>query len=580
MRVYVRCHCGEVLAIDPDRDRGQALCPKCGRHCAGALPSDGTSPPQSRLYWTPPVWALVCLLVLCAALLWALAAPGEGSGGQGDGNGSSIAGNDPYAGRRVRGVGDGSEGEGSGGGTGGAGLGTADAGEGAGSGTDTGAADAGEGSGDEAAPDTADAEDDSDSVPEAETVEAEEESDGDTGEDGGEGDEEAAATPPPPVHPPMDLTTIAGLEEEDPPPEPEVEETPPVATGNRTGSSGAAGAGAPYEKRGDQSYARKMGATVESEKAVDLGLAWLARVQCDDGHWCEGASDTMSAERRALASNGGNDAGYTGLAVLAFLGAGHTHKSKGPYSENVRKALEWLLRLQKKDGSCMSSGNFYEQGIAATALCEAYGMTKDPALKNPRRWAIFFILKTMPPHGGFGYSGEGDDVHVTSFQVMAMKSARLAGLKLAPAFSLRLIGYYDRALGSDFTTGYGSGRGGGRPTSARTALGLFCRLFLDCGQKDQKVQKIAELLDRVGPQIGDVFQTYYGTYSMFQMGGDYWKTWNEKFRDPTIDLQIKEGTDRGAWRGGASRMTCRMVVETALRIMSLEVYYRYLPINK
>ena len=572
MKVYVRCLCGNIVTTDPDHDQGQASCAKCGLRCVGPQSSDGDSPPRSRLHLTPPAWALVCLLALCAALLWAMATPGGG------GDGTDTLGDDPYAGRRIRGVGDGDDGEGSGGGADGAGAGAVDTGEGSDSGPDT---------------ETVEAGDDSDSGPDTEAVDAEEGLDDATGAD--EGDEEAQAAPPPVVVP-VDVTTISRLEERDTPVEPEVEEpdveeadaspapaaeeerTPFVATGGREGSSGAGGAGKPYAKRGDQSYARKMGATEESEEAVDLGLAWLARVQCDDGHWCREASDSMLPADRASPSMGGNDAGYTGLAVLAFLGAGHTHKGKGPYSENVRKALEWLLRLQKRDGSCMSSGNYYEQGIAATALCEAYGMTKDPSLRRPAQGAVHFILQTKGKQVGFGYRGQGDDVHVTSFQVMAIKSAKLAGLRVGSGVFEKLRDYYDRALGPDYTTGYTSGSGGGSPRSARTALGLFCRLFLDCGRKDLKVQKIADLLDGVGPQVRNVFQTYYGTYGMFQMGGDYWTVWNEKFRDATIALQIREGIDHGAWPRGSH---CKgMVDTTALRIMSLEVYYRYLPVNK
>ena len=511
MRVYVRCHCGDILTVDPQQDGGQALCPKCGRRCAAPPSAETSANGQSRLHWTPPAWAFVCLLALCAALMWAMATPGQGSGDHGDGDGAGLSGNDPYEGRRIRGVGDGDEGEGSGGGEGGVGMGVAEAGEG---------------------------------------------SDGQAEEDEGGGGEDEGPAPPRP--PPVDLTRIPDIEDEDGPL--------------------LAGAGAAYQKRGNQSYARKMGATKESEAAVDRGLAWLARVQCDDGHWCERASDGMPPAQRALASGRGNSAGYTGLATLAFLGAGKTHKDKGPHRENVQKALDWLVKLQKPNGACMSSGNFYEQGIATTALCEAYGMTKDPALKEPAQKAVDFILDNMTKQAGFGYGGPGDDTHVTSFQVMAIKSAKLAGLQVGAGPFERLRDYYDRALRPDYTTGYRST--GGHVTEARTALGLFCRLFLDLGRKELKVQKIAELLDRRGPLLNDVFQTYYGTYGMFQMGDDYWTKWNKRFRDPTVKLQIAQGTDHGAWQDGVGRVSCPMVLATALRIMSLEVYYRFLPVNK
>ena len=44
------------------------------------------------------------------------------------------------------------------------------------------------------------------------------------------------------------------------------------------------------------------------------------------------------------------DAAVTGLALLAFLGSGHTHLD-GPYHEDVRRALEYLMRTQAPDGN-------------------------------------------------------------------------------------------------------------------------------------------------------------------------------------------------------------------------------------
>ena len=40
----------------------------------------------------------------------------------------------------------------------------------------------------------------------------------------------------------------------------------------------------------------------------------------------------------------------TGLALLAFLASGHTHLD-GPYRDDVRRGLEYLMRTQAADGN-------------------------------------------------------------------------------------------------------------------------------------------------------------------------------------------------------------------------------------
>ena len=323
-------------------------------------------------------------------------------------------------------------------------------------------------------------------------------------------------------------------------------------------------------KSGKGSYAGRMGASGQSEDAVEMGLRWLAKVQKPDGHWSRDGDDEKNY----------HPVGVTGLATMAFLGAGYTHKGKSAYAETVRKALEWLISRQ--DDSGKFSSNFYEQGIAATAISEAYGMTRDHSfLRKPSRNALKFIISKMGPIGGYGYSGPGDDVHVTSFQVMAVKSGKLARLAVPKEVFPKLRAYYDRALCDNGGTRYsaaGRRRHLRKVTPARTALGLFCRIFLDVGKKNCNVKKVANLLDRTGPKLPDIFQTYYGTYGMFQMGGKYWKDWNGKFRDPLIALQVKEGDLAGSWP--CKKNFSSRVIATSIRIMSLEVYYRYLPVNR
>ena len=50
--------------------------------------------------------------------------------------------------------------------------------------------------------------------------------------------------------------------------------------------------------------------------------------------------------------------------------------------------MDWLIAQQKEDGDLRGGGRMYCHGIAAIALCEAYGVSQDPALKEPAKKTI------------------------------------------------------------------------------------------------------------------------------------------------------------------------------------------------
>ena len=123
------------------------------------------------------------------------------------------------------------------------------------------------------------------------------------------------------------------------------------------------------------------GGTKQTQRAVAGALHWLMRHQAYDGSWsfdkynaqCKDASCTGRGAAHA-------DAGATGMALLCYLGAGQTHKTKGPYRRNIEQGLVWLVRHQGQDGNlaqnCVSP--MYSHGIAAMALCEALGTERRP----------------------------------------------------------------------------------------------------------------------------------------------------------------------------------------------------------
>ena len=333
------------------------------------------------------------------------------------------------------------------------------------------------------------------------------------------------------------------------------------------------------------------GTTRHAESAVMAGLIWLAKAQEKDGSW--------SCKR--WEGGGDHDVGMTGLALLAFLGAGFTH-TKGRFKTTVAKGLAWLKANQKPNGS-FPWKTFYEQGIATMAVCEAYGLTQSPPVGRMAQKAIDYIVQVQPEHGGFRYRGavpknEGD-MSVTGWQIMAIKSAICAELRVPQEAVERsrifLKNTYRDYGGSSYLVGH---KGTGMAVSA---IGMLCRQFLG-GDYEAEIRAAADFLrqrelkgnKRIGPGtgkdhlVGDLYYTYYSVLAMFQMGGEYWNEWNQRFRDPLVKCQVHQMFDnrgrfiRGSWdpknhqwgrRGGR-------VYATAMAILSLEVYYRFLPVYR
>ena len=74
---------------------------------------------------------------------------------------------------------------------------------------------------------------------------------------------------------------------------------------------------------------------------------------------------------------------------------------------------------------------------------------------------------------------------------------------------------------------------------------------------------------------------YYATLLMFQKGGEHWKKWNAAMQPYLLSKQRK-GDPRqmgGSWdiEGRNPIRVGGRVLSTSLCVLSLEIYYRYLP---
>jgi len=315
-----------------------------------------------------------------------------------------------------------------------------------------------------------------------------------------------------------------------------------------------------------------------AEDAVMRGLRWLKLNQNPDGSW--------SANKPAM----------TGLALLCFLAHGELPGNSPEFGDTVRRGIEFLVVSYNGRSFHGADGNEYAHPIAAYALCEAYGMTRNPALRGVAESAVRRIIDGQQPGGGWDYKMEHTGRADTSYMGWAaqcLRAAQLARLfasdpewsaKLDRACKLSNNGFLlNGAPGGGF--GYtGPGRGG------LTAVGALCMRYHGAA----KHRQAADSLKLVGewkpgwgenPGLGGSVQYYYyyATQALFLAGGKTWENWNGAMVGAYEAAQkIQRGAiadangvlrDAGWWEN-ADQHSDRPVMDTCLVILQLEVYYR------
>ena len=380
-----------------------------------------------------------------------------------------------------------------------------------------------------------------------------------------------------------------------------------------------------------QQFAMQNGGDVNTEAAVERALAWLARNQGPDGGWNaaeHGAGRGTSTMTNRLDSENRHNAGLkantamTGLSILAFLGAGHTH-TDGKYKDHVATGLRYLLSQQFPSSGDLSGreqvgkeptvrfARMYSHGMAALAITEAYGMTGDPALLVAIQASCQYSLTAMNPRtGGWRYEYPTDDPGDLSqfgWQAMLLNSASNNRSFVVPQQS--------RFLMQRFLDSVSTGRNGGlavyRPlpgrmaspeqaTPAMTAEAMASRLLLGFPLTPQAAEEGQRMLlsNVPGRSEENLYYWYYATLALYQLRGntesvttasvagnnsmeDAWKQWNESLKKQLCSTQVPRGQLEGSWNpsciwGGYGGR----VYSTAFACMCLEVYYRYLPMYK
>jgi len=352
-----------------------------------------------------------------------------------------------------------------------------------------------------------------------------------------------------------------------------------------------------------EQVAEKLGGSPESERAVEMGLDYLARMQMPDGSWRlhPPAERTPAAAAAPRADGLQADTGATGLVLLTFLGAGYDHQ-RGKYQDTVTRGLDWMIQHQQPSGELHVGGSlgtrYYSHAIASIALNEAHAMTRDPRLREPARRALQFLLDSRDPRdGGWRYQPNREtDTSVTGWGLMALKSGEISG------FPIPAEAYQGITKWLDFAQAPGDGSRYAylpkvnarsnehkRPNEVMTAEALLMRMYLGWNRENPNVREGADYLQEHLPPENmlvsgwrDSYYWYYATQVMYQIQGPHWQQWNQRIRPLLINSQVRSGADMGSWDPRRDRWGVQYgrIYVTAMHLLILEVYYRHLPLYR
>jgi len=291
----------------------------------------------------------------------------------------------------------------------------------------------------------------------------------------------------------------------------------------------------------------------------------------------------------------------TSMAIMAMAAVGHQPADDTKQGIAMKKALSYVLRPDRQDIKgylgARDGSRMYGHGITTLMLSEMLGMgvdaQMDQVIRDRCRLAVDMIKNSQMMQkdprnkGGWRYAPEStdSDLSVTVWQVMALRSARNAGLDVPKELIDNAVDYikrcYQSKRGADgkpenlkSACGYEPGR---QPEYAMAAAGLLSLQV--CGAYDSpEVKGSADWLKDKKVEYGGewyFYGTYYFAQGMFQRGGEY-ATYARKLVEDT--LLNKQGPD-GSWQGqsGQERGSGK-VYATSLAVLSLAVKFHFLPI--
>ncbi len=293
----------------------------------------------------------------------------------------------------------------------------------------------------------------------------------------------------------------------------------------------------------------------------------------------------MQEKDGAWEAQGQKSCAITGLAVMAFLSAGHV-PGEGPYAAAVEKGVRWVLSRQRGDGLIALDAEMgiemYHHGICTLLLAEVAGMTDTKLGKDCRKAlekALALILKaqttTGPGRGGWRYRPDSNDadVSVTGWQMLALRAAKNLACDIPPGCIERAAIYLHRCHDS------GSGGYCYQPGSAATVpctgTAVLClEICRPSRPREREILQAGSYLLKNPIQWNSAhffYSVYYGAQATFQLGNNYWNFYRPQLHKVLFANQQANGSWLNAEGFGPN-------YSTAMAVLALTVEYRFLPI--
>lgn len=305
------------------------------------------------------------------------------------------------------------------------------------------------------------------------------------------------------------------------------------------------------------------------EKATEAGLKWIVDTQHRDGHW---------------EANGGQyPASMTALCGMALLMEGSTIKD-GRYTDNVRRAVDWLMDRSQPNGLIGNPANAAEQqrymyghGFGMLFLASVYGEEEDgdrrKKLERILTRGVEFTGKAQTNRGGWGYvsaadGSDFDEGSVTITQLQAIRAARNAGIAVPNSIIDKAVKYLKDSTtprgGVIYSLAHGGAAMGGE-RAPLTAAAVACSF--SAGEYNSDLAKkwleyCAANIPLGRGRVGhDEYLHYYYAQAIYILGDDGWMklfpkstkesalTWS-KYRQTMFEHMISTQGRDGSWSGG------------------------------
>ena len=332
--------------------------------------------------------------------------------------------------------------------------------------------------------------------------------------------------------------------------------------------------------------------------AVDKALVWLLKHQQPSGYFSDQRADRRP-ERGSLPSH---SAALTSLAIMGLASVGHMPGDGTPEGMASQRALKFIVDHVEPDENGYlgrsDRSRMYGHGIMTLMLTEMLGMSPDEETDRKVRSltenAIKLILraqqvpKSEANRGGWRYEpvSSDSDISVSVWQLMSLRAAKNSGIEVPKEAIDNAVAYVRRSYQAkrdeqgnlkELEAAFSYEPYGGRQTFSTTSAGLLSLQV--AGRYDiPEVIGSSNWLLKNPPEVNEpwfFYGCYYYAQAMHQRGGEHAAV----ARQLTEQMLVGAQSADGAWlpRNGNEKSP-GPVYATSLALLSLSVYYHFLPI--